>query len=141
MPLVNETVRQLKAAARELVQLAQEPMHTSAQRGAYNQRLQEHLTRVVDAHPDVELSAAIENWCELFGLRYLPEPQFSQATKTIGQECITYAGRYRCNLHQAIDEWEGEDARGGFGLAPGEKAEVAGYLVNKGYDLDQEFKP
>jgi hypothetical protein len=139
MPLLNETLVRLKCAARILAEQAGEPMHQSDQRAAYNSRLQEHLTAVVEAHPGEELAATIENWCELFGLRYLPEPVFSKATQTIADECVTYAQRYKVSLHDAIAEWEGEDARGGFGMAPGEKAEVAGYLVNKGYNLDAVF--
>lgn len=59
-----------------------------------------------------------------------------KAQKRIAAECLTYAQRYRCSLHDAIAEWEAEPTLGSVGLTPTEKSEMAGYFHAMGMDLD-----
>lgn len=62
--------------------------------------------------------------------------------KTVAQECLTYAQRYRVSLTDAICEWEGENSRDdSFGLTPFEKRVTAEILHADGYDLDLVREP
>lgn len=137
MPIINERLNRLEREARTLAEDARTAF-TYQERAAFNDRLQEHLDDVAAAAEPDTIAAKPETWCRVHGLRYLPNTDASRFTITVADECIEYANRYSLTLHDAIAEWEGEDERGGFGLAPGEKADVAGYLVERGFDLDRE---
>jgi hypothetical protein len=107
-------------------------------RSSWNESLQSHLTNVVREIPDTaEVPSVIDDWCQLFGLRYLPEPNWSTFTKTVAEDCETYARRYRITLGDAIAEWEGEDDRGSFGLTVEQAAAVHAYFVDAGRNLTE----
>lgn len=42
----------------------------------------------------------------------------------IVNDCKEYAARYSCTLKDAVDDWEGYDEDGSFGLSASEKALV-----------------
>lgn len=137
MPLINERLNRLRADAVAL-RANRDNAKTRDQRSAWNEGLQRHLDEVVEAHPGQPAGETVEAWCADFVLDYIPEPAVSRFTIEVADECTEYANRYGMTLRAAIAEWEGEDERGGYGLAPGEKSEVAAYLIGLGYQLDRE---
>jgi hypothetical protein len=126
-----KTRDELATAALELANDAP-AANTNAERAAYNQRLQDHLTELVNLDGSTDGIAA---HCERFELSYLPNRSHSQFTKDVALDCRVYSKRYGVTLGDAVAEWEGEDDRGGFGLTVEQAAHVCACLVDDGFDL------
>jgi len=137
MPLINENLNRLRADAVAL-RANRDNANSRDERKAWNEALQHHLDQVVKAYRGQPAGETVEAWCADFMLDYVPEPAPSRFTIEVAEECIEYANHYGVALRDAIADWEGEDERGGFGLATGQKSEVAAYLIGLGYRLDRE---
>jgi len=107
---------------------------TTAERAAYNQRLQDHLTELVNMDGTTD---GIEAHCERFELHYLPAPTWSKFTVEVAEDCDRYARQYRITLGESIREWEGDGPDGGFGLTIEQAATVAAFFKDQGRDLSE----